>query len=190
MSDELIRAVNRLMAPLWRRVRMSVSRGIISLVNDIGGRQTHQVRLLAGEEIAADAESFDHYGFTSVPHPGAEAVLITVGAERTHAVVVAVGDRRYRLRGLKGGEAALYDDLGQVVHLTRDGIRIETPFDATIKAARKLRLEADTIEIHATTLFRFDAAGHGQVWRDTALDTYQIGEVVTAHAIAPPEVPG
>lgn len=36
-----------------------------------------------------------------------------------------VADRRYRLQGLAAGEVALYDDLGQKVHLTRGGIVID-----------------------------------------------------------------
>ncbi|MFV2291099.1 baseplate assembly protein, partial [Escherichia coli] len=42
--------------------------------------------------------------------------------DRSHGVVVVVADRRYRLKGLRRGEVALYDDQGQSVVLTRSGL--------------------------------------------------------------------
>ena len=83
-------------------------------------------------EILEKVERFQEYGFTSVPKNGAEAVLVAVGGSREHGLVVAIDDRRYRLKGLAAGEVALYDDQGQKVHLKRDGIYAET--DGKIEA--------------------------------------------------------
>lgn len=49
---------------------------------------------------------------TSVPHAGAECVTLSVGGNTDHPVVINVDDRRYRMRGLKTGEMAIYDDQG------------------------------------------------------------------------------
>ena len=117
------RLIDKMLAPLRRKVSMMVARGVLSLINDAGGRQVLQVQLLAGE-LADGAESFDHYGFTSVPLPGAEGIYLSVGGERTHGVVIATGDRRYRLRNLQSGEVAIYDDLGHQVYLSQQGIVI------------------------------------------------------------------
>ncbi|WP_431477838.1 phage baseplate assembly protein domain-containing protein [Massilia eburnea] len=62
-------------------------------------------------------------GFTSVPKPGAEGVVVFVGGNRDHGLVIAVEDRRFRLKGLASGEVAIYDDQGQKVHLTRAAYR-------------------------------------------------------------------
>jgi phage baseplate assembly protein V len=70
-------------------------------------------------------ERFQNYGHTSNPHPGAEGVMVSVGGNQDHGIVIAVDDRRYRLTGLAEGETALYDDLGQKVYLTRNGIVID-----------------------------------------------------------------
>jgi phage gp45-like len=52
----------------------------------------------------------------------------------SHPIVLVVGDRRYRLKNLQDGEVAIYDDLGQKVHLTRDGIRVDAgPAQKVIK---------------------------------------------------------
>ena len=72
--------------------------------------------------------------------------MVFAGGLRSHGLVIAVEDRRYRLRDLKDGEVALYDDLGQVVHLTRDGIRIATSKPLTI-AAESVLVEAASIDL-------------------------------------------
>lgn len=60
-------------------------------------------------------EYFQHYGFTSRPLPGGEAIAV---ADGNHIVIVASDDRRYRI-ALEKGEAALYTDEGDKVHLKR-----------------------------------------------------------------------
>ncbi|SNT07898.1 phage baseplate assembly protein V [Pseudomonas segetis] len=121
MNEE--RKWQRMLGPVWRRMRLLVSRGVLKLVDDAQSLQSVQVTLLG--ESPAWAERFQSYGLTSNPHPGAEGIVASVGGARAHLVAIAVDDRRYRLASLKTGEVALYDDLGQSVHLTRDGIVIK-----------------------------------------------------------------
>ena len=58
------------------------------------------------------------------------------GGDRSHGIVFCVADRRFRLKNMKPGEVALYDDLGQKVYLTRDGLVIETPGKLTATVAK------------------------------------------------------
>lgn len=116
----MMRAIQRVTAPLTRRVRLMVARGVVSLVNDALKVQGLQVQLLPGE--VRDMERFQNYGFTSHPHPGAEACAAFVGGNRDHGIVLAVDDRRYRLKGLAQGEVAIYtdeDQSGHRIHLKR-----------------------------------------------------------------------
>jgi phage gp45-like len=48
-------------------------------------------------------------------------------------ITIASDDRRYRIE-LAEGEVCIHDDLGQKVHLTRDGIVIKTDQKVTIDA--------------------------------------------------------
>lgn len=105
------------------RLRGMVSRAVVSLVNDSLKMQSLQVTLMA-DQTPDDAEHFQNYGFTSVPFAGAEGIALAVGGSTGHTVVINVDDRRYRLKNLPGGEVALYDDIGQKIHLTRTGIVI------------------------------------------------------------------
>ena len=85
-----------------------------------------QVRLLA-DEVRDDLEHVEPYGFTSEPLPEAEAFTLFFDGDRSHGIVFTIADRRYRLKPLKAGEVAIFDDLGQKVHLTREGLEVYTP---------------------------------------------------------------
>lgn len=126
------RTLMKTLAPLARQLRTLAGRAVIRLVNDALKEQSVQVDLLAGE--TRDAERYQHYGFTSVPLSGAEGIVVAIGGSRDHVVIVADGDRRYRLKGLEGGEVAIYDDQGQAVHLKRDGIEIYGTEKVTVDA--------------------------------------------------------
>lgn len=121
MSERLI---SRMTAPLARAVGNMLARGTVALVSAASKMQTLQVRLLSGE-VKDGLEHIEPYGFTSHPHPGAEAVTLFFGGDRSHGMAIVVGDRRYRLLALAAGEVALHDDMGQKIHLTRTGIVID-----------------------------------------------------------------
>ncbi|ECV7453773.1 phage baseplate assembly protein domain-containing protein, partial [Escherichia coli] len=75
---------------------------------------------------------------------GAEAVVLFPDGDRSHAVVVTVSDRRYRLKGLQTGEVAVYDDQGQSVTLAREGIVVDGAGKTiTFRNAPKARFEMD-----------------------------------------------
>lgn len=124
----MIDAMQALLGPLRRGLANLVARAVVQLVSDTPRVQTLQLAILDGE-TRADCERIQQYGFTSVPQPGAEAVVMFPGGIRDHALVIAVDDRRYRLRGLQPGEVAIYTDQGDQVVLKRGG----------------------TIEVHAST---------------------------------------
>ncbi|MEM7422096.1 MAG: phage baseplate assembly protein V [Pseudomonadota bacterium] len=109
-----------------RRIAMMLCRGVLLRSDDSAGVQEGQYSLFA-EETATRAQRMQNYGFTSTPHPGAEAVVASLSGARDHLIVLVVDDRRYRLKPIATGEVALYDDRGAKVHLTRDGIRISDP---------------------------------------------------------------
>ncbi len=119
-------ALNRLLNPIKRQLRLSVSRCVVALINDAAKLQELQVTLLA-DEAMDKREHFQHYGFTSAPHPGAEGIMLSVNGQRSQGVVINVDDRRYRLKALKKGEVALYDDQGQKIEILRDKIRLTAP---------------------------------------------------------------
>jgi phage baseplate assembly protein V len=193
--DELMRAFNRFLQPLRRRVLLMIGRGIIRLVNDAHGMQRIQMDGLAGE-VLDDVERMQEYGFTSVPLNGAVAVFVALAGERANSLVIAVDDRRYRLSGLNAGEVALYDDLGQSVHLKRNGISLFSGENIILKTDGVLRLEGDQVEIHGVTSLQTDVHGKGskESWQggtawhsDTYSDTHT--STSTEHGLDMPDIP-
>ena len=110
---------NRLIAPYLRMIRMTVSRGVIKKINDDPKMQEMQVKMLK-DEVYSDLERFNEYGFTSVPLDGSEAIVVCIGGDRDHSVIIKTDDRRYRMKGLKGGEVAIYTDEGDCIVFKRD----------------------------------------------------------------------
>lgn len=182
----MIDFINTLIGPLHNRVMLMISRATLNSVADGAPAQITQATV--GDDDTKDPERISEYGFTSVPLPGAQGVAVFVGGLRDHGLIIATGDRRYRLTGLAGGEVAIHDDQGQKVHITRDGIVIHT--------AKKVRVECEDMEMHASHSWSWDVDGFGERWTSLGGGTYehrtwQEGATVTTvpGPINPPEGP-
>ena len=106
MAD-LIRVVERLVAPLRRRVLLMVSRAVVRWIDDAPQRQRMQVEGYAGE-ILDDVERVQQYGLSTCPPLGSDAVVLAVGGMRQHPLVIAAEDPSLRPRLLARGEVILY----------------------------------------------------------------------------------
>jgi len=138
---------------LARRVRMLLARSVVTMVNDALKVQGLQITVLSGE--VAQVQRFQEYGFTSVPLPGAEAVVAALAGVRSHLVAIAVDDGRYRLKSLQKGEVALYTDEGDVIQFKRGKVieivsggtvKVTAP-QVTVTATAKITLDAPEVEV-------------------------------------------
>ena len=130
------RAIGAMIAPLRRRVLLSIGRAVLALVDDTRKLQVMQVQGLARETLDG-AERFQQYGMTSHPHPGAECVVLAVGGMRQHLIIIAADDRRYRVTGLAEGEVCLYTDEDEGGN----------PHRVTLGRGRKIKLEAGSTSL-------------------------------------------
>ncbi|MBU1040044.1 MAG: phage baseplate assembly protein V [Proteobacteria bacterium] len=189
----------RLYQSILRKLHGMAARCVLRLVNDGLKMQAVQVDLLA-DEIGDNMERFQNYGLTSVPLPGAEGVALFLGADRAHGVIIAMDDRRYRLKGLEGGEVALYsiddqEEPGHRIVLKRGGVIEVRGTTIDMRASELLHLSGREVEIHADVRREMDVAGYGEalnfvggVWHS---DTYTTGATLgpsVEHGIQPPEV--
>ena len=112
-----------------------MARGTVSAADGQKKMRVLQCKFLAGE-TRDGLEHFEPYGLTSEPLKDGmpEALALFFDGDRSHGVVVCVADRRYRLK-VEPGEVAIYDDIGQKVHLTRSGIEVFTPMNLTASVA-------------------------------------------------------
>lgn len=122
--------------PLQNRIMMTISRGVLEAVKDDNKLQLLKLSLLADEQ-RDNIERFQQYGFTSNPLPGAECIALFPGGNRDHGIVIAVDDRRFRLKALKSGEVALYTDEGDKIHFKR----------ADAMGKTKIVIHSDNIEL-------------------------------------------
>ncbi len=113
-------------------------RAVAARNNHAGAQIGVEMEGLAGESVSG--ELMQHYGFVSGPLAGAEYIVLPVGGNTKHSVVVASGDGRYRLK-VADGEVALYTDEGDCIHLKR---------------GRLIEVKTDTLVISATTKIVLD----------------------------------
>ncbi len=142
--------LTRFIGPLKRRIQMMVGRGVVKASVDTKGLQQLQCSVLADETLD-NVERVQQYGFTSNPLPGAEFVMVQFGGNRDQSVVIAVDDKRYRMKSLQPGEVALYTDEGDSIVFKR-GNKIEiTTKELTVNAEDKVIVNTKEAEVNATT---------------------------------------
>ena len=132
-----LRDVQKLIAPLWRRVRLIADRAIVTAVTDSFNRQGLQLKVLA-DEAASDVERFQNYGHTSVPPAGSEAIVLGIGGARAGLVAIAVEDKGVRPKDLEVGDNCLYHLEGHRIILRKNGV---------------IEIEAKTVTLNATEKF-------------------------------------
>lgn len=159
-----IRDVQKLLAPLQRRLRLIADRAIVTLVNDALQRQNLQLKVLA-DEGADDVERFQNYGHTSVPPEGSEAIVLGLGGARAGLVAIAVEHKGVRPKDLEAGDSCLYHLEGHNLTLRKDGVAELTAKSVIIRATEKLTIISPDNEIqgplHVT----------GQITSDTDVKT-------------------
>ncbi len=148
-----LRDVQKLIAPLWRRVRLIADRAIVTAVTDSFNRQGLQIKVLA-DEAADDVERFQNYGHTSVPPAGSEAIVLGIGGARAGLVAIAVEHKGFRPKGLEDGDSCLYHLEGHNLTLRQDETAELTAKIVIIRATEKLIIISPDTEVqgplHAT----------------------------------------
>ena len=132
-----MRDVQKLMAPMMRRLRLIADRAVVTMVTDSLQRQGLQLKVLA-DETADDVERFQNYGHTSVPPAGSEAIVLGIGGARAGLVAIAVEDKSVRPKDLEAGDNCLYHLEGHRIILRKDGV---------------IEIEAKTVTLTATEKF-------------------------------------
>lgn len=144
----------------------------VMLADSSSRAQTLQAALLDGEPKDG-LEHIEPFGFTACPMPGAEGVALFFGGDRSHGVVLAVGDRRFRIIELAPGESAQYNSSGHHFRLYHDRAELVTPRyvvkadDEVVFDTPKVRMTGD-VEAAGDMTDRMGAGGKSMAaMRDT-----------------------
>ncbi len=190
----MIEAIQKLTEDMRGKVRLMVGRALLTAISDAGAIQTAQAQLLA-DETHDGMERVQEYGFTSVPLAGAEGVVVFVGGNRDHGLVVATDDRRYRKKGMNPGEVALYTNEGDYIIL-KNGRVIQvvagTEIDVTaptvvVKASSKVRMDTPLLEVTGDIKDNCDGTGKSMSGMRTTYNSHTHNDPQGGSVAAPNE---
>lgn len=156
MWDQVDSRIRRAMSGIRRAFR-----GRLTRVNSALKIQQAQVNGLAGEQLQ-DAELFQQFGFTSNPPAGTQCVILPLGGQTSHSLIIATEHEKYRITQLASGEVAIYSmegayvaiKKGRIVEVDCDIYRVRCKqYEVTsedYKVAASKGAEFDTPELHGT----------------------------------------
>ncbi len=167
----MMREIKKALDPVKHRISLMLGRAVLSLISDAEARQYVQFEALKGE-VKDRVERVQQYGFTSVPHPGAQVVFVAMGGNRDHLLAISVDDPRHRLFGLEIGEAAMFTDEGDKIVLKR-GRTIEiTTKNLVVKASEKVLFETPVLECTGEIKDRSTSGGQTMSEMRTTYNTH------------------
>lgn len=137
--------------PIRKRIMNMFSRGVVLEINDSAGIQRVKASLYA-DEIQSKLERIQNYGFTSNPQKGSEAIVLFHSGNRDHGVVLAIDDRRFRVKNLQEGEVAFYSDEGDTIIFKRGNKMEITTKELTVNAADKVNVVTQLANIEAPSV--------------------------------------
>lgn len=127
--DQIKRAIRIAMAGV-----RSAFLGVVGNVKRTSPVQRATVDGLAGEAIPG-VEIWQHFGFTSTPPAGTQAIVLPLGGRTSASVIVATEAAAVRLVLNQAGEVAIYNQDGDYVWLKRNGhIKVKSALEVTIDA--------------------------------------------------------
>lgn len=135
-------------------------RGTLNLVKSADNIQKAQVSGLADETLQ-DVELMQQFGLTSVPPAGTQVVVLPMGGETTHSIVIATENGSFRVKNLKSGETAVYDESGSTIIL-KQGRLIEIDCDILkITATKKVDISSPLVETDRVLTAQGQINGNG-----------------------------
>lgn len=155
MWDQVDSRIRRAMTGIRRAFR-----GRLTRVNSAVKIQQAQVNALAGEQLQ-DAELFQHFGFTSNPPAGTQCVMLPLGGQTSHSLIIATEHEKYRITQLASGEVAIYSMEGAYVAIKKGRI-VEVDCDIYRVRCKQYEVTTEDYSVAATKSAVFDTPNlHG-----------------------------
>ena len=168
----MMQALKRVLAPLERKIILLLNRAIVKIVtaDTSGDHQRFQITALAGETLNG-VERLQEYGLETYPLKDAEALLASLGGDRSHPLILVTPDRRYRPVDLEEGDVAIYTaqdktashrifldkSTGEIKILGTD-VTIEATGDVTVNGGQNVTIAgADEASITGATKVTVDS---------------------------------
>lgn len=148
--DDIVKVISRAIAPLKRKILLSVAHGLIEATKDDGDLQFIQATYLEGE-TKNDVRKMHHFGFSSHAPVGSECIAVSVAGNREASVIIATENREFRFKALNDGEVAIYSKEGDFIHLKQNNeIEISTK-TLIVNATDEVTVNTKTANVNAST---------------------------------------
>lgn len=135
-------------------------RGKITLTQSGEPIQRVQVHGLA-DEVLQDIEQLQQFGFTSHAPANTDVIVIPLGGDTSHGIVIASEHGSFRLKNLQSGEVAVYDQSGSSIVL-KQGKLIEIDCDTLhIKASTQVQIDSPLVETSQVLTAQGQINGNG-----------------------------
>lgn len=135
-------------------------RGKLTLTQAGEPIQRVQVSGLADETLQ-DIEQLQQFGFTSHAPADTDVIVIPLGGDTSHGIVIASEHGSFRVKNLQSGEVAVYDESGSSIVLKR-GKLIEIDCDTLhIKAKTKIKMDSPLVEASEVLTAQGQINGNG-----------------------------
>ena len=135
-------------------------RGKLTLTQSGESIQRVQVQGLADETLQ-EIEQLQQFGFTSHAPAHTDVIVIPLGGDTSHGIVIASEHGSFRVKNLQSGEVAVYDQSGSSIVL-KQGKLIEIDCDTLyIKAQTKIRMESPLVEASEVLTAQGQINGNG-----------------------------
>lgn len=141
----MIKDVDKRIARAMSGVRKAF-RCVIGTVNSAPNISLIQGGGSAGEKVQ-DNEIFQHYGFTSNPPVGSQAIVLPLGGKTSQGIIIATEHGSYRIKNLNPGEVAIYTDEGDSIVLKRNHLIEVTTETFKINAATKVEMNTPLLQV-------------------------------------------
>jgi phage baseplate assembly protein V len=164
------------MSELTTMIRNEMKRAAASTRGALRGvlasiKRAPQVQLVDGEGLSGEAlkamELFQQFGFTSAAPAGTQIIVLPLGGRTSAGVVVASEHGGYRFVLGADGEAAMYNQWGDVVHMRSDRtihmvaavkVLVDTA-EVTINASGSMTINTPTLNVNGANMVVTASAG-------------------------------
>ena len=135
-------------------------RGKIARTDAAAGVQRAQIEGLDGETVQA-LEHAEQFGFTAHPPAGSDCIVVPLGGQTSHGIIVNTCNGAYRITNLQEGETAVYNADGAKIVLKKGRIIDMDCQVLNIKAPGGVNIDAPNVDCTAEVTAAGQINGNG-----------------------------
>lgn len=152
---------------IYNRLKMMIGVGEAQGFSDAGSIQ--KAKYKTALELSSGTPRMIEFGFSSGLPSGTDVLLVSLSGDRSDAIIIASNNASYRHKNLKPGETVIYNQWGQFIKLTEDGITIEAnnkpvtvnqATTVTINATEGVKMVTPKLEVTGEIVDMTDASNN------------------------------